>query len=88
MDEDFVDVEGQDYGKRALLIAAAGCHNHRMIGPPGAGNTLLAKRLPTILPPLTPGENLETTRIYSATGRLAGAAPDGRAALPHSAPQR
>ena len=70
MDEDFVDVKGQDYAKRALLIAAAGCHNVLMIGPPGTGKTLLAKRLPTILPPLTPSESLETTRIYSAMGRL------------------
>ena len=70
MDEDFVDVKGQDYAKRALLIAAAGCHNVLMIGPPGTGKTLLAKRLPTILPPLTPAESLETTRIYSAMGRL------------------
>src|SRR5271157_4815821 len=70
MDEDFVDVKGQDYAKRALLIAAAGCHNVLMIGPPGTGKTLLAKRLPAILPPLTPAESLETTRIYSAMGRL------------------
>ena len=70
MDEDFVDVKGQDYAKRALLIAAAGGHNVLMIGPPGTGKTLLAKRLPTILPPLTPAESLETTRIYSAMGRL------------------
>jgi magnesium chelatase family protein len=70
MDEDFLDVKGQDYAKRALLIAAAGCHNVLMIGPPGTGKTLLAKRLPTILPPLTAGESLETTRIYSAMGRL------------------
>src|SRR4051794_6300783 len=69
-DEDFVDVKGQDYAKRALLIAASGNHNLLMIGPPGTGKTLLAKRLPTILPPLTPSESLETTRIYSAMGRL------------------
>ncbi|MDG3004542.1 YifB family Mg chelatase-like AAA ATPase [Paludisphaera mucosa] len=70
-DEDFVDVKGQDYAKRAMLIAASGNHNCLMIGPPGTGKTLLAKRLPTILPPLTPAESLETTRIYSAMGRLA-----------------
>ena len=68
MEEDFVGVKGQDYAKRALLIAAAGGHNVLMIGPPGTGKTLLAKRLPTILPPLTPAESLETTRIYSAMG--------------------
>ncbi len=70
MEEDFVDVKGQDYAKRALLIAAAGSHNILMIGPPGTGKTLLAKRLPTILPALTPVESLETTRIYSAMGLL------------------
>jgi magnesium chelatase family protein len=70
MEEDFLDVKGQDYAKRACLIAAAGCHNVLMIGPPGTGKTLLAKRLPTILPPLSPAESLETTRIYSALGRL------------------
>lgn len=70
MEEDFVDVKGQDYAKRALLIAAAGNHNILMIGPPGSGKTLLAKRLPTILPPLTPAESLETTRIYSSMGML------------------
>ena len=69
-EDDFVDVKGQDYAKRAFLIAAAGSHNVLMIGPPGTGKTLLAKRLPTILPPLTPAESLETTRIYSAMGLL------------------
>ena len=63
-------MKGQDYAKRAILIAAAGSHNILMIGPPGTGKTLLAKRLPTILPPLTPAESLETTRIYSAMGLL------------------
>ena len=86
-EDDFVDVKGQDYAKRALLIAAAGSHNVLMIGPPGTGKTLLAKRLPTILPPLTPAESLETTRIYSAMGLLeAGPAADGGAAVPAAAP--
>jgi magnesium chelatase family protein len=75
MEEDFVDVKGQDYAKRALLISAAGAHNVLMIGPPGTGKTLLAKRLPTILPPLTPAESLETTRIYSAMGLLKAGQP-------------
>ncbi len=69
-EEDFVDVKGQDYAKRALVISASGGHNVLMIGPPGTGKTLLARRLPTILPPLAPGESLETTRIYSAMGLL------------------
>jgi magnesium chelatase family protein len=67
---DFADVRGQEYAKRALVVAAAGGHNLPMIGPPGTGKTMLARRLPTILPPLTPSESLETTRIYSALGRL------------------
>src|SRR4029078_4996615 len=75
MEEDFVDVKGQDYAKRALLIAAAGCHTSLMIGPPGTGKTLLAKRLSTIMPPLTPAESLETTRIYSAMGLLRAGQP-------------
>lgn len=69
-DVDFTDVRGQEFAKRALVVAAAGGHNLLMIGSPGGGKTMLSRRLPSILPPLTPAESLETTRIYSALGRL------------------
>lgn len=70
LDSDFAEVQGQENIKRALEIAAAGGHNVIMIGPPGAGKTMLAKRLPSILPPLSLHEALETTKIHSVAGRL------------------
>ena len=74
---DFADVRGQEAVKRAITLAAAGAHNLLMVGPPGTGKSMLAQRMPGILPPLSRQESLETTRIYSALGLL----PDGIALL-------
>lgn len=68
---DFSDVRGQESVKRALEVAAAGGHNLIMIGPPGSGKSMMAKRLPSILPPLSLAESLETTQIHSVAGKLA-----------------
>jgi predicted ATPase with chaperone activity len=76
-DEDFQDVKGQEYVKRALKVAAAGSHNLLMLGPPGSGKTMVARRMSTILPPLSFDEALECTKINSITGLI----PSGTALI-------
>ena len=83
---DLSEVRGQEVARRALEVAAAGGHNLLMIGPPGAGKSMLAARLPSILPPLNPRELLDVSMIQSIAGELAGGALSRSPAVPRAAP--